>query len=71
VMGGSPMKYFFRDEIEEIAYRETVREIRTQRAASLSRDLARHGVRFADPDAETDAARNALSDDVGEIRVVA
>ena len=50
VMGGSPMKYFYREEIEEIAFRETVREIRSFRFAQLSRDFARHNVRFVDPD---------------------
>ncbi len=50
VMGGSPMKYFWREEIEEIAFRETVREIRTGRFPALARDFARHGVDLVDPD---------------------
>jgi predicted acylesterase/phospholipase RssA len=51
VMAGSPMKYFFREEIVEMALRETTREIRQSRFAPLARDFERHGVRFADPDA--------------------
>ena len=51
MMAGSPMKYFFREEIEEIAYRETVREIYAHRFAHLEQDFQRHGVRFEDPDA--------------------
>jgi NTE family protein len=51
VMGGSPMKYFYREEIQELAYRETMREIRTFRGAQLARDFERHGVKFLDPDA--------------------
>jgi len=51
VMGGSPMKYFYREEIEEIAFRETMREIRSFRGEQLARDFQRHGVEFVDPDA--------------------
>ena len=68
VMAGSPMKYFYREEIEEIAYRETVREIRTWRSRELSRDFARHGVEFADPDFRPPGDDRADADDV---RVVA
>lgn len=66
VMGGSPMKYFAREEIEEIAYRETVREIRAHRAPMLARDFERHHIQFRDPDARRDDA-----DDDGVVRVVA
>lgn len=68
VMGGSPMKYFYREEIEEIAFRETTREIRARRFAQLERDFARHGVRFVDPATVRDAS-DAL--DEPDIRVVA
>jgi NTE family protein len=51
VMAGSPMKYFYREEIAEIAFRETTREIRTHRFAVLARDFERHGVSFTDQDA--------------------
>lgn len=48
VMAGSPMKYFARDAIIEMAYRETAREIRSSRFGQLARDFERHGVRFVD-----------------------
>ena len=66
VMGGSPMKYFYREEIEEISFRETVREIRSFRFSQLARDFERHSVRFVDPDAPL---APSLDDD--EVRVVA
>ena len=50
-MSGSPMKYFYRPGIEELAFSETLREIRGRRFESLARDFARHGIRFVDPDA--------------------
>jgi hypothetical protein len=68
VMGGSPMKYFFRQEIEEIAFRETMRDIRARRSAQLARDFERHGVSFADPD---DGARRAREVEAADVRVVA
>lgn len=61
MMGGSPMKYFPREEIEEIAFRETEREIRALRAPQLVRDFDRHGIRFVDPDAAPEGSR--LNDD--------
>jgi predicted acylesterase/phospholipase RssA len=51
VMGGSPMKYFFRDQIVDMAFRETTRQIRANRFAQLARDFDRHGVRFVDAEA--------------------
>jgi predicted acylesterase/phospholipase RssA len=51
VMGGSPMKYFFREEIADMAFRETTRDVRANRFAQLCRDFERHGVTFADPEA--------------------
>lgn len=68
VMAGSPMKYFYREEIEEIAYRETAREIRSHRFSQLERDFERHGVRFADPEAAAAADGDARD---GDVRVVA
>ena len=56
VMAGSPMKFFYRPEIEEIAFTETVRSIRQRRIHGLQRDFARHGVLFSDP-AEGDISR--------------
>jgi predicted acylesterase/phospholipase RssA len=49
-MSGSPMKYFYRPGIEELSFRETVRDIRGRRFEVLARDFARHGIRFVDPD---------------------
>jgi hypothetical protein len=60
VMGGSPMKYFYREEIEAIAFRETVREIRTFRGPRLARDFERHGVKFVDPEAGAKAPEAEL-----------
>jgi predicted acylesterase/phospholipase RssA len=51
VMAGSPMKYFFREEIVDMAFRETTRDIRQSRSSQLARDFERHAVSFADPDA--------------------
>jgi predicted acylesterase/phospholipase RssA len=51
VMAGSPMKYFFRDELVDMAFRETTRDIRSSRMAQLTRDFGRHGVRFLDGEA--------------------
>jgi hypothetical protein len=45
------MKYFFREEIVEMAFRETVRDIRASRENQLARDFERHGITFADPEA--------------------
>lgn len=51
-MSGSPMKYFYRASIEELAFRDTLREIRMRRFDALARDFRRHGIRFVDPDAQ-------------------
>ncbi|HKQ68868.1 MAG TPA: patatin-like phospholipase family protein [Polyangiaceae bacterium] len=49
-MSGSPIKYFYRPGIEELSFRETVRDIRGRRFEYLARDFARHGIRLVDPD---------------------
>jgi predicted acylesterase/phospholipase RssA len=67
VMAGSPMKYFAREAIVEMAYRETVRDIRSFRLAQLSRDFERHGVTFADPEAPPESGVSAQP----RLRVVA
>jgi NTE family protein len=67
VMAGSPMKYFYREEISEMAYRETLREIRAHRFAQLARDFERHGIVFEDP--EQPPASGARTEP--EVRVVA
>ena len=53
---------------EEIAFRETMRDIRARRSARLARDFGRHGVSFADPD---DGARRAREIEAADVRVVA
>jgi predicted acylesterase/phospholipase RssA len=59
LMAGSPMKYFAREAIVEMAMRETVRDIRTFRQGQLARDFARHDVTFADPDAPSSEPAHA------------
>ncbi len=49
ILSGSPMKYFYRREVEEIAFRSTVEKMRGS-LSDLTRDFARHGVPFEDPD---------------------
>lgn len=49
ILGGSPMKYFYRREVEDVAYRNTVEKIRTS-YDDLQRDFARHGITFRDPE---------------------
>jgi NTE family protein len=51
VMAGSPMKYFYREELVDMAFRETTRDIRASRFGQLARDFERHGVPFVDPEA--------------------
>lgn len=48
VLAGSPMKLFYRREIEEIAYRTTLDRIASHHP-TLARDFALHGVRFRLP----------------------
>lgn len=60
VMAGSPMKYFYREEIAEIAFRETTREIRAHRFAVLARDFERHGVSFVDQDGPPSGSASRL-----------
>ena len=67
VMAGSPMKYFYREEIAEIAYRETVRDVRSHRFAALARDFERHGVKMVDPDESASSTTGAEP----KVRVVA
>ncbi|MCZ7682285.1 MAG: hypothetical protein M5U28_27235 [Sandaracinaceae bacterium] len=46
---GSPMKYFYRREVEEIAFEHTLAKIRESHV-QLARDLALHGVTLRHPD---------------------
>lgn len=48
ILSGSPMKFLYREEIEQLAYEHTVRKIRGV-MSRLQRDFARHGVRFHEP----------------------
>jgi len=49
MLGGSPMKLFFREEVERVAFETTVASIR-RRLPALARDMHRHGVGFVDPE---------------------
>ena len=49
ILGGSPMKYFYRREVEDVAYRNTVDKIRAS-YDDLQRDFSRHGITFRDPE---------------------
>ena len=48
VLSGSPMKFLYREEIEQLAYDSTVRKLRAM-LPRLQRDFARHGVRLQEP----------------------
>ena len=48
VMAGSPMKFFFRPEIEAMAFQETRKQLRGLRGQAMGRDFARHGVLFGE-----------------------
>ncbi len=67
VMAGSPMKYFYREEIVEMAFRETTRDIRSSRFGQLARDFERHGIDLVDP--EVPPASGAMEET--RLRVVA
>ncbi len=51
IMGGSPMKYFYRREVEDIAFESTAQKIRAM-LPEMSRDFALHGVSLRDPAAQ-------------------
>ena len=51
ILSGSPMKYFYRREVEQIAYESTLEKLRTM-LPQLSRDFALHGVSCLDPAAD-------------------
>lgn len=48
ILSGSPMKYFYRREVEAIAYETTLDKLRSS-FVQLERDFALHGVDFVDP----------------------
>ena len=69
LMAGSPMKFFYRTEIEDITYRETIRAIRRNRLSALQRDFGRHGILFADPDTNLGSIKRDLLDEADEVMV--
>ncbi|MGE0790990.1 MAG: patatin-like phospholipase family protein [Sandaracinaceae bacterium] len=48
ILSGSPMKYFYRREVETIAYETTVQKLQAA-LPQLERDFGLHGVAFRDP----------------------
>lgn len=48
VMAGSPMKFFYRPELEAMAYEETLKQLRGLRGTAMGRDFSRHGVYFGE-----------------------
>lgn len=48
ILSGSPMKFLYREEIEELAYQRTLKKIRAA-LPEMSRDFARHGIVFREP----------------------
>jgi predicted acylesterase/phospholipase RssA len=68
VMAGSPMKFFYRTEIEEIAFRETIRRVR-QSFGKFQHDFSRHGFAVADPEAELGSIKRDLLDEASEVQV--
>jgi hypothetical protein len=49
VMAGSPMKYFYRRDVEEIAFHSTVEKLRAW-LPEMQRDFAQHGITVRDPE---------------------
>jgi len=67
VMAGSPMKFFYRLEIEDIAFTETVRAIRQRRFPSLQRAFARHGIAFVEPTRDIGNIKLDMIDEASEV----
>ncbi|MEZ4337153.1 MAG: patatin-like phospholipase family protein [Sandaracinaceae bacterium] len=49
ILSGSPMKYFYRREVEEIAFEATTRKLR-EAFVPIARDFRLHGVTLRDPE---------------------
>jgi len=49
ILSGSPMKYFYRPEVEEIAFEATTRKLR-EVLPSLGQDFGLHGITMRDPE---------------------
>jgi len=62
ILSGSPMKFLYRYEIEQLAYLRTLRKIRAQ-LPDLSRDFARNGVIFREPPPSQDSTDSPFDDD--------
>ena len=60
MLSGSPMKFWYREEVEEIAYQQTMFVLRSQVGTRLGRDFTRHGVRFVDPDIASDTTFDSI-----------
>jgi hypothetical protein len=52
ILSGSPMKFLYREEVEQLAYERTRRKL-LDREAELSRDFRRNGWSFRAPSART------------------
>jgi predicted acylesterase/phospholipase RssA len=61
ILSGSPMKFLYREEVEELAYQRTLKKLRGL-SRELTRDFARHGITFRDPAAEKAGASSAFLD---------
>jgi predicted acylesterase/phospholipase RssA len=48
MLSGSPMKYFYRKEIVDVAYENTVQKLK-EHLPELTRDFGRHGITVRDP----------------------
>jgi predicted acylesterase/phospholipase RssA len=69
LMAGSPMKFFYRTEIEDITYRQTIRSVRQRLFPALQNDFARHSIAFVDPDASLGSIKRDLLDEADEVLV--
>ncbi|HNS99382.1 MAG TPA: patatin-like phospholipase family protein [Polyangiaceae bacterium] len=69
VMAGAPAKIFHRPEVEEIAFRETLRSIRQYRFEALQRDFTRHAIAFTDPQTDLGTIKRDLLDQAAEVQV--
>jgi hypothetical protein len=52
ILSGSPMKFLYREEVEQLAYERTRRKL-MEREPELSRDFSRNGWAFRAPSSRT------------------
>jgi predicted acylesterase/phospholipase RssA len=69
LMAGSPMKFFYRTEVEDVTYRQTIRAIRQRLLPSLQNDFARHSIAFVDPDSSLGKFKRDMLDEADEVMV--